>query len=233
MSTFIKTRLPSQLVLLLILGCGVSFLGLSKAHGQNEQTNGIQPLLELKKASIHSLIPTGIRPLIFPNEIEQFLQKLEGLPPNWSRLRHTDITEQSERLFHFNRQRDSVRMAEITSLEQPVAFIWSGLLRHYIPDSEGFLVALGPEFTNTSWGIIRFKAIDLPDDLVAIPSVDLRHQFLAHQKNGRNIEIVVVCIGTLIPDESLIYGFSHDGHQEGMILPVVSVQSLIYVFKAD
>jgi hypothetical protein len=42
---------------------------------------------------------------------------------------------------------------------------------------------------------------------------------------------MVLCIGALVPNESLIYGFSHDGHQEGMILPVVSVQNILYILK--
>lgn len=223
------TSFPIGFFLLLVF-C-ISFQEFSKAHGQTDSNSGIQPLLELEGSSIHSLIPSEIQPLIFPQEITQFLQKLEGTPPDWAQLRHTDMTEQSERLFQFNRQRDTARIPKNTLLQQPVAFIWSGLLRHSVPESQGFSIALGPELTPTSWGIIRFKPIDLPDNLVAVPSVGLREQLLTRQKQGELIEFTVICIGTLISDESIMYGFSHDGHQEGMILPVVSVQSLIYILK--
>jgi len=217
--------------LLLVLACGWSFQGFSTAYSQTSTSKGIQPLLELGEQSIHSIIPAGIQPLIFPQEIEPFLQKLEGTPPDWMQLRHTDITEQSERLFQFNRERDTARADKHAILQQPIAFLWAGILRQYLPDYQGFSIALGPELTKTSWGIIRFKPVDLPDYLVAIPTPDLRTHLLGRQKAHEPIEIVIVCIGTLIADESLIYGFSHDGHHDGMILPVVSVQKMMYILK--
>jgi hypothetical protein len=156
---------------------------------------------------------------------------LESVPPNWTQLRHSDITQQSERLFQFNRQRDKARAAKNAILEKPITFLWAGILRQYLPEYQGFSIALGPELNHTSWGIIRFKPIDLPDYLVAVPSIDLRKELLVRQKQGEHIEIMVLCIGAVVPDESLIYGFSHDGHQEGMILPVVSVQNILYILK--
>lgn len=200
-------------------------------YGQMDTSLGIQPLLDLGGESIHRRIPAEIQPLILPHEIEIFLQKLEGTPPDWMHLHHTDITKQSERLFQFNRQRDIARADKHAILQRPVAFLWAGFLRQYLPDHEGFSIALGPYLTKTSWGIIRFKPVDLPDYLVAIPSPDLRMDLLARQKTLEHIEFVVVCIGTLISDESLIYGFSHDGHYDGMILPVVSVQKMMYFLK--
>jgi hypothetical protein len=146
-------------------------------------------------------------------------------------LRHTSITEQSERLFKFNRQRDKARADKHAVLQSPVAFLWAGLLRQYIPDFQGFSIALGPELLKTSWGIVRFKPVDLPDYLVAVPPPDLRTYLLARQKSHEQIEVVVICIGTLITEESLIYGFSHDGAHEGMILPVVSIQKMMFLLK--
>ena len=207
------------------------FPWLSNVFSQTDGNYGVQPLLELGGQPIHDLIPASIQPLILSGEIEQFLQKLEGVPPNWTQLRHSDITQQSERLFQFNRQRDKARAAKNAILEKPIAFLWAGILRHYLPEYQGFSLALGPELIHTSWGIIRFKPINLPDYLVATPSLDVRKQLLPRQERGELIEIVVVCIGTLVPDESLIYGFSHDGHQKGMILPVVSVQNILYILK--
>ncbi len=201
------------------------------AFSQTTRSAGIQPLLYLNEQSIHSLLPPAVQPLITPEEIEPFLEKLEGTPPNWNHLQHPDITEQSERLFQLNRERDSARLKKRAILQQPVAFLWGGILRQYLPDHLGFSIALGPELTKTSWGIIRFKPVDLPDRLIAVAPPDRRPSILARQRSQESIEIVVVCIGTLIADESLIYGFSHDGDHAGMILPVVSVEKLIYILK--
>jgi hypothetical protein len=205
--------------------------GISTTYGQTSTSIGIQPLLDLGGESIHGLIPAAIQPLIGPQEIERFLQKLEGTPPDWIQLQDTNITVQSERLFQFNRQRDTARADKHAILHRPVAFLWAGFLRQYLTDYEGFSIALGPNLTKTSWGIIRFKPVDLPDYLIALPAPDLRTDLLARQKTHDHIELVVVCIGTLISDESLIYGFSHDDHHEGMILPVVSVQKMMYFLK--
>jgi hypothetical protein len=214
-TVFMKKRKLPSIGIFLFLVLWPSFTWLSNAYSQTDSNNGIQPL----------------QPLILSKEIEQFLQKLESAPPNWTQLRHSDITQQSERLFQFNRQRDKARAAKNAILEKPVAFLWEGILRQYLPEYQGFSLALGPELTNTSWGTIRFKPIALPDYLVAVPSLDLRKELLARQKKGEHMEIMVLCIGTLVPDESLIYGFSHEDHQEGMILPVVSVQNIVYILK--
>ncbi len=193
---------------------------------------GIQPLHEQKGRTISHFIPASIQPLLLPVEIEQYLQKLEGNPPDWTQLHHSDLAEQSERLFQYNRQQDSARENKTLLLKQPIAFIWSGFLRQYLTEFQGFTLALGPELTNTSWGLIRFKPIDLPDYVVAVPSIELRKSLLMRQKRGEHIEVMVVCIGTIISNESLIYAFSHEDHQKGMILPVVSIQSLIYLLKS-
>ncbi len=204
-------------------------LGPSHAHSQTASTNGVQPLVELAGQTIQDFIPIHVQSLIVQQEIEEFLQQLENAPPDWTQLRHSDLTEQSERLFQFNRQRDEARADRHSLLHQPIAFLWSGILRQYLPEFQGFSIALGPELTQTSWGIVRFKPGELPDYLVAVPSPALRQELLARQQAGEHIEIIVVFIGTLIPDESLIYAFSHDGHKEGMILPVVFIQNVMYI----
>jgi len=209
-----------------------SFHALPNVYGQTDTLPGIQPLLELDGQSIQALLPVSLRPLIVVKEIEAFLQELEGMPPDWTQLRHSNPTEQSERLFQLNRQRDKARMDQHSLLHQPVAFLWSGTLRHFLPEYQGFSLALGPEHTPTSWGIIRFKPSELPSYLVAVPSSALREKLLTRQQAGEHIEIIVVFIGTFIPDESLIYAFSHDGHKEGMILPVVFVRNIMYILKA-
>ncbi|MDH5427782.1 MAG: hypothetical protein OEZ57_01780 [Nitrospirota bacterium] len=217
--------------LLLFLECSLLFFRGLPAYSQTTRSEGIQPLLQLSEQSIHSLLPLGVQPLINPEEIEPFLEKLEGRPPDWARLQHPNITEQSERLFDFNRKRDSTRANKEVILQQPVAFLWGGILRYYVPEHRGFSIALGPELTQTSWGIIRFKPVDLPNTLVAIPPPELRPSLLARHHAQESIEIIVVCIGTFIADESLIYGFSHDGDHAGMILPVVSVHTMLYILK--
>lgn len=228
-----RTIFPIRgIFLFLLLLVGNPFHGPSTVYGQTD-TSGIQPLLELGDQSIQALLPESLRPLIVAKEIERFLQELEGMPPDWTQLRHSDLTEQSERLFTLNRQRDEVRIAQHSLLHQPVAFLWSGTLRHFLPEYQGFSLALGPEFTPTSWGIIRFKPSELPDYLVAVPSPALLEKLLARQQVGEHIEINVVFIGTLIPDESLIYAFSHDEHKKGMILPVVFVQNIMYILKTS
>jgi hypothetical protein len=206
-------------------------LGPSHAYSQTDLANGVQPLVELKGQSLHDFIPVHVQPLVVPQDIEQFLRKLENVPPDWSQFRHDDMTKQSERLFQLNRQRDTLRMAKNVLLKQPVAFLWAGLLRHYSPEFHGFTLALGPELTTTSWGIVRFKPLELPDYLIAVPTLAVRKKLLARQQRGEHIDVLVLCIGTLVSDESLIYGFSHDGHQDGMILPVVSVQKILYLLK--
>ena len=195
------------------------------------QEMGIQPLSDLQGHSPYTILPGSARPLLSAKEQETFLQELEGLPPNWNTLKHPDHTEQSERLFQLNRARDQARLAHANMIQQPIAFLWSGILRRYLPEYQGFSVALGPELTHTSWGIVRFKPMRLPDYLVAIPSPESARELLVQQQKGEQIDIGVLFIGTLVADESLIYGFSHDGKEEGMILPVVQIQDVRYFLK--
>lgn len=196
--------------------------------GQPSMAKGIQPLIQLEGQSLHHLIPRNIRPLLLPEEQEQFLQELEGHPPDWPTLQSLDHTEQSERLFQLNRARDQARLIHQNILQQPIAFLWSGFLRQYMPAYQGFSVALGPELTSTTWGMVRFKPMGLPDYLVAIPSLESAKQFRIQQQNGEQIAIGVLFFGTLIADESLIYSFSHDQKEEGMILPVVQIEDVRY-----
>ena len=208
----------------------VPFYTPSDVLSQSDDRKGIQPLFALNGRALHELISPSAQPLIFVSEIQQFLETLETEPPVWSQLHHSDIREQSERLFQFNRQRDSARATK-KSLEQPIAFLWTGILRQYLPEFKGFSLALGPEYTKTTWGIVRFKPVDLPDYLVAVPSLELGKHLIKRQKGGEQIEVLVICIGTLISDESIIYGFSHDDGHSGMILPVVSVQTMMYILN--
>ncbi len=223
----LKLRQNLRIFILIILV--FSFCS-SSVLSQTTPGPGIQPLLRPVNQPLHTLIPASIHPLILPREIEVFLKKLESTPPDWTHLRHHDLAVQSERLLQFNRQRDTARMRS-QLIQQPIAFVWSGLIRQYLPKFNGFSVALGPEYIRTSWGLIRFKPQEIPDYLVAVPPKDLREELLSRQEHGENIEIKVICIGSLISNESLIYAFSHDDPQDGMILPVVSIESLMYMLK--
>ena len=199
-----------------------------EVSGQPPMAKGIQPLIQLESQSLHQLIPRNIRPLLLPKEQEEFLQELEGHPPDWHTLQSLDHTEQSERLFQLNRARDEARIIHRNILQQPIAFLWSGFLRRYMPEYQGFLVALGPELTSTSWGIVRFKPMRLPDYLVAIPSLESAKHIRLQQQKGEQIAIGVLFFGTLVADESLIYSFSHDQKGDGMILPVVEIEAVRY-----
>ncbi len=201
--------------------------------GQPSPADGIQTLIVLANQTPHTLIPSPIRPLLLAKEQEQFLQELEGSPPDWTTLHSSDPTKQSEHLFQLNRLRDEARLSQGTLLNKPIAFLWAGLLRQYLQEYQGFSVALGPELTHTSWGIIRFKPMDLPNYLVAIPSPELTTQLQGRQEQGEKIEIGILLMGALIPDESIIYGFSHDGQEDGMIMPVVSIQHILYFLKSS
>lgn len=214
------------ILLLFTVWAGLQFP--DRVSGQPPMARGIQPLIQLEEQTLHQLIPRNIRPLLLPEEQEAFLQELEGHPPDWPTLQSPDHTDQSERLFQLNRARDEARLIHKNILQQPIAFLWSGFLRQYRPEYKGFSVALGPELTSTSWGIVRFKPMGLPDHLVAIPSLESAKQFRLQQQNGEQIAIGVLFFGTLVADESLIYSFSHDQKEDGMILPVVQIEDVRY-----
>lgn len=45
------------------------------------------------------------------------------------------------------------------------------------------------------------------------------------------MEIGVLFIGHLVPEEAMIYDFSHDNPGDGMIMPVVRVEQVEYLLK--
>lgn len=109
--------------------------------------------------------------------------------------------------------------------------VWSGELSRYDEEEGGFRVALGPKFNRTSWGEVRFKHEDLPATLIASAgeaTADLK----ARMQRGEQIEIDVVMCGTLVPEESLVYDFSHDVEGLGLIMPVVRIEAVAFVLAA-
>ena len=110
-----------------------------------------------------------------------------------------------------------------------IIFVWFGELSRYDAEAAGFRVVLGPKFTPTRWGIVRFKYENFQGDLVAKASATLRVELEQRFMQGESIDITVAMTGRLIPDESVIYDFSHDQDGLGVIMPVVKVERLDYL----
>ena len=195
-----------------------------------EPPSGIAPLRVISEPTLHSIIENGVRPLVTAREQELYLQELDGSPPNWDQLHDEEGEEMGGRLFVFNRERDEVREGHAL-LTQRIAFVWSGFLRTYQPQHNGFSVAMGPELTPTEWGIVRFKPIGLPDEMVAVPSPDILPSLQAKLSAGETVEVGILFTGRLVPYESIMYGISHDGSEQGMVLPFVQIEGVEYFLQ--
>lgn len=203
-------------------------LGLS-LEGLAVPPSGIQPLESLPQSRT-LLTGKSIRALLTAADQERFLHELEKQPPDWNQLHDQPGEELGARLFNFNRQRDATREGH-PLLSQRVAFWWSGALGEYQEAHRGFSVVMGPEFTKTNWGLIRFKPLQLPHEMVAVPSVAGLRTLLDRHAKGEHVEIRILFTGTLIPWESVIYAFSHDGTDQGLIMPVVQVDGVRYFLR--
>jgi len=212
----------------------LSAFGYSSSTGEYGQEMppgpGIQRLLAKPQQALNTLVNQGIWPLLQPAILESYLSDLEGSVPDWNALHDQEGQEHGERLFTFNRERDARREGH-SLLQQPIAFLWSGFLRHYDMKRGGFTIAIGPDYTQTSWGIVRFKPMGIPDDMIALPSPSLRTKYRKALDNKEEIEIAVLFIGRLVPDESIMYAFSHEEPGVGMIMPVVQVERVQYFLK--
>lgn len=196
-----------------------------------EESLGIKPLHDLPLSQVQRVLPPHTHLLTDAYTIEQFLRDLDGAPPDWVTLHghgHEDPTH-DERLFNLNRERDAKREGHAV-LKYVIAFTWSGVLSTYDADSGGFHVVLGPRFTETSWGLVRFKYEDLFGNLIAIPPAAHSKTLQDTIKQGRSPDIDVVMVGTLVPEESIVYDFSHDEEGRGVVMPVVRVQDVIYLY---
>ena len=201
------------------------FSPLTQAQSANQSPKGIAALHYLSNTSAYALVADNARPLLTARDQESFLKELEGQAPNWALLHDQPDEEIGERLFTFNRIRDQAREGH-PLLDRHIAFLWSGILRQYVPQHRGFRVAIGPEFTKTAWGVVRFKPFGLPDDLIAIPSADLRAALQRQLAERKKVEIKILFSGRLVPDESIMYAFSHDDPNQGMIIPVVQTEKV-------
>jgi hypothetical protein len=214
-------------VALLIL----SFLFQVSSTGAQEDV-GISCIQFESLSQFASTLPNGIQLLDDAIAIEGFLEALEGYPPDWPAVYgqgHHDPGH-DDRLFQVNRERDERRAGNL-ALARRIAFRWSGELSRFDPEKRGFSVALGPVLTSTRWGQVRFKADDLPGELNAIPPADSLDQLRREIATGKTVELAVIIIGRLIPDESIVYDFSHDQDGLGLIMPVVRVEEVHYVLS--
>lgn len=198
-----------------------------------EEPIGVQPLLSIRLSEIRASLPSDTHVLFESDAIEQFLSKLDDGPPDWKTVYghgHHDPGH-DERLFNLNRDRDAKREGK-DARHWRIAFLWSGELSKYDPENGGFHVALGPKFTPTNWGVVRFKYEDLSGNLIAVPTIQQRAALQPQVEQGQSIDINVVMVGTLIPEESIVYDFSHDQEGLGLIMPVVRIESVVYLLPS-
>jgi hypothetical protein len=173
---------------------------------------GLGPLRSLGPAQVQPYLAAGTELLIDAASVERFLERLEGAPPDWARVYghgHHD-PDLDERLFRLNRERDEARAGH-ELLRHRIAFLWSGELSGYDAESGGF------------------KYDDLPGDLIAVPPADQLTLLQKRMGQGEAVEIDVVMAGVLVPDESVVYDFSHDQEGLGLIMPVVRVDQVVYL----
>ena len=233
----IRVRIPRQTIMSYLWRITVGCLSLAFGYGSATLASpqktiiGIQPLQALQGQAPHSLVPPHIRPLLTSQEIEEYLSQLEGSRPPWDQLSSHDMTEQSDRLFQFNRDRDQTREHKLQLLQQPIAFIWEGELRVYDEEYQGFRVALGPAIIKTLWGLVRFKPRDIPDFMIATISSEKKGTIPGANDSSRPKDIGILFMGTMVESESIMYAFSHDGNHEGMILPFVNITAVQYYLK--
>ena len=178
-------------------------------------------------SKVASILPPDTALLIERAQIESFLASIEGTPPDWAVVYgqgHHDAGH-DERLFNLNRERDAAREGK-PALNQRVAFAWVGELSGADAGSEGYPVSLSPELNETSWGIVRFKPEDVPNNLRPIPDSLLAREINKRLAHHRRVNVLVVMTGILIPSESIMYDFSHDAEGVGMIMPVVRLEQV-------
>ena len=198
----------------------------------SEEATGTRPLLTQKLDGLRLVLPSDAHLLIETKAIEHFLDELDGTPPDWATVYghgHHDPGH-NERLFNLNRERDVKREGK-PALQRRVTFLWPGELSDYDPKSGGFRVAVGPKFNPTRWGIVRFKPEEVPSNLMAIPNSSQREALRRKFEKGQRIEVDVALTGKLIPEESIVYDFSHDEEGLGLIMPVVRIERIDYLMS--
>ena len=195
-----------------------------------EDAIGTRPLLTIAPKDLHTILPSDSHILIDPRSLEQFLDALDKSPPDWNLVygHGHDDSGHDDRLFALNRERDAKRAGN-PALTQLITFVWFGELSRYDAEAGGFRVALGPKLTPTRWGIVRFKYENFQGDLVAKASATLRGELEQRFVRGESVDVTVAMTGRLIPDESVLYDFSHDQEGLGVIMPVVKIERLDFL----
>lgn len=200
--------------------------------GSGGELDGSGPLHQLSIDELAAILPQGTALMMRPDAIEQFLMELDGQPPDWPRVYghgHHD-PGRDDRLFALNRERDAKREGK-PGLSKQVAFAWTGTLSRYDEALAGYPVAIGPKFIKTSWGMVRFKPEEAPGNLSVAPDVSRQSQVQRLLEEGQSVEIDVVMTGRLIPEESIVYDFSHDEEGLGLIMPFVKVERVDFVMS--
>ena len=202
----------------------------SVGEGWAEDAIGTRPLLTIARKDLHSILPPDCHILIDPHSIEEFLDALDGNPPDWVLVygRGHHDPDLDERLFTLNRGRDAKREGK-KALQWTVVFLWSAELSRYDPTAGGFSLAIGPIFTPTRWGVVRFKPEEVPSNLVVILDPSTRDVLRRQLDAGRKVDIEIAMMGRLNPEESLVYDFSHDEEGLGIIMPVVRIERVEYL----
>lgn len=217
-------RRARLVVALLLLGC------LVPVTTRAEEASGVRPLRKEMAAALADF-PAHTHRLLDPQSIEQFLVELDGTPPDWATVYgqgHHDPWH-DERLFALNRERDATREGK-APLQWLIACVWLGELSGFDEQEGGFHVVLGPKFNQTGWGEVRFKYEDLPSPLIALAGEDTA-ALRVQARQGRPVLVSVLMLGRLIPEESLIYDFSHEVEGRGLIMPVVRVEAVEFVLE--
>ncbi|MGC4095487.1 MAG: hypothetical protein QM706_00070 [Nitrospira sp.] len=192
-----------------------------------EERTGLRPLRTIGPSQIVSILPSDTHVLIEKSAIEAFLTALEGAPPDWATVYghgHHDPGH-DERLFSLNRDRDAAREGNPV-LNRRVAFFWPGELSRFDPETKGYAVAVGPEFNPTSWGIVRFKPEEFPNNLCVKADKKLASRISQRLAQHEKVHVSVVMAGVLVPSESIIYDFSHEEEGVGLIMPLVRVEQV-------
>jgi hypothetical protein len=218
---------PSVRALGTLTVIGLALLASPLLFGQD--VGGARPLLT-PEHQWQSVLASDTHLLIETGAIEQFLDALDGTPPDWATVYGHGHHGQGldDRLFDLNRDRDAKREGK-PALDWRVTFLWSGELSDYDPETGSFRVAVGPKITPTRWGIVRFKPENLPGNLRAIPSPTSRKVLRRRIEQHQQVEISVALTGTLTPGESIVYDFSHDEEGRGVIMPVVRIKRIDFV----
>jgi len=204
---------------------------LSPLNAAAEDVSGRGPLHVVSDpAELRAFLPLSTHLMLEPSSIERLLDELDGRPPDWGTVygRGHHDPGHDDRLFSLNRERDARREGN-PALSWLVTFAWIGELSPFDRQLGGFPVALGPKFVPTRWGMVRFKAEEPPGNLVVVADEASAGMLEAGSGPTFPANIDVLMTGRLVPDESLVYDFSHDQEGLGLIMPFVRVEQIHYV----